>query len=242
MSEHLSSAPGARRGDTVRILVADDHTLLREALCDLLRSEPDFEVVAQAGNGEDTVRLAAEHRPDVILLDVEMPRNDPPMTVRRLLERDPGLRIIVLSMYDGQQLVQELLRLGVSGYLHKSTGREMLVSAVRDGDSGGGRTVTVSVSPASLRPGPTPGAGAEVLSERETEVLELVAQAMSNRQIAARLGIAEGTIKRHLRNVFAKLDAVSRIDAVNKAVERRLIPAPVRRPDTPFGRAPHRGC
>ncbi|AKJ11317.1 LuxR family transcriptional regulator [Streptomyces incarnatus] len=237
----MTAAPGARRGDTVRILVADDHTLLREALCDLLRAEPDFEVVAQAGNGEDAVRLAAEHRPDVVLLDVEMPRNDPPVTVRRLLERDPGLRIIVLSMYDGQPLVQELLRLGVRGYLHKSTGRETLVSAVRDRDGAGGQTVTVSVSPASLRPDPVPGGGAEVLSERETEVLALVAQAMSNRQVAARLGIAEGTIKRHLRNVFAKLDAVSRIDAVNKAVERRLIPAPVRRSDSAFGPGPHRG-
>ncbi|WP_406838529.1 response regulator [Streptomyces sp. AHU1] len=240
MNEHDEPGAGGEHGGTVRILVADDHTLLREALCDLLRTEPGFQVVAQAGNGEDAVRLAAEHRPDVVLLDIEMPRNDPPMTVRRLLERDPGLRIIVLSMYDGQQLVQELLRLGVSGYLHKSAGRETLVSAVRDGDGGSGRTVTVSVSPASLRAEPATPEG--TLSEREVEVLGLVAQAMSNRQIAVRLGIAEGTIKRHMRNIFAKLDAVSRIDAVNKAVERRLIPAPGRVPAEPrFGAGSRRG-
>ncbi|MCX4448406.1 response regulator [Streptomyces sp. NPDC087866] len=213
--------------ESVRILVADDHTLLREALCDLLRSEPGFEIVAQAGNGEDAIRLAAAHRPDVVLLDIEMPRNDPPATVRRLLQGDPGLRIIVLSMYDGQQLVQELLHLGISGYLHKSTGRETLISAVRSREGGGElRTVTVSVSPDSLRaPQPAPDS-AGGLSDREAEVLTLVAQAMSNRQIAVKLGIAEGTIKRHMRNIFTKLDAVSRIDAVNKAVERGLLPQP----------------
>ncbi|MFJ3090797.1 MULTISPECIES: response regulator transcription factor [unclassified Streptomyces] len=212
--------------ESVRILVADDHTLLREALCDLLRSEPGFEIVAQAGNGEDAIRLAAAHRPDVVLLDIEMPRNDPPATVRRLLQGDPGLRIIVLSMYDGQQLVQELLHLGISGYLHKSTGRETLISAVRSREGGELRTVTVSVSPDSLRaPQPVPDS-AGGLSDREAEVLTLVAQAMSNRQIAVKLGIAEGTIKRHMRNIFTKLDAVSRIDAVNKAVERGLLPQP----------------
>ncbi|TXS06459.1 DNA-binding response regulator [Streptomyces sp. col6] len=213
--------------ESVRILVADDHTLLREALCDLLRSEPGFEIVAQAGNGEDAIRLAAAHRPDVVLLDIEMPRNDPPATVRRLLQGDPGLRIIVLSMYDGQQLVQELLHLGISGYLHKSTGRETLISAVRSREGGGElRTVTVSVSPDSLRAPQQAPDSAGGLSDREAEVLTLVAQAMSNRQIAVKLGIAEGTIKRHMRNIFTKLDAVSRIDAVNKAVERGLLPQP----------------
>ncbi|MDT3398055.1 response regulator transcription factor [Streptomyces sp. B1866] len=209
--------------ETLRILVADDHTLLREALCDLLRLEPGFEIVAQAGNGEDAVRLAAQHRPDVVLLDIEMPRNDPPVTVRRLLQRDPALRIIVLSMYDGRHLVQELLSLGVRGYLHKSTGRETLVTAIRSGD-GDRRTVTVSVSPESLREAAPEPEGGGPLSERELEVLGHVAEAMSNRQIAGRLGIAEGTVKRHLRNIFSKLDAVSRIDAVNKATERALLP------------------
>ena len=208
----------------VRILVADDHTLLREALCDLLRAEADFEIVAQAGNGEDAISLAAEHRPDVVLLDIEMPRSDPPTTVRRLLQGDPTLPIVVLSMYDGQQLVQELLALGVRGYLHKSTGRETLVTAIRECAADVRRTVTVSISPDSLRrPSPEPD-GSGPLSERELEVLVHVAQAMSNRQVAGRLGIAEGTVKRHMRNIFSKLDAVSRIDAVNKATELGQLP------------------
>ncbi|MFD0329514.1 response regulator transcription factor [Streptacidiphilus monticola] len=96
----------------VRILVADDHTLLREALCDLLAAEPGFEVVAQAATGTETVRLAAAYRPDVVVLDIEMPENDPPTTVRRLLDQLPDVRIIVLSMDDSQFLVQGCSRSG----------------------------------------------------------------------------------------------------------------------------------
>lgn len=222
--------------DQVRILVADDHTLLREALCDLLRTEPGFEIVAQAGSGTDAIRMARQHRPDVVLLDIEMPENDPPATVRRLLEQDPAVRIIVVSMDDGQYLVRELLSLGVRGYLHKSVSRETLVSAIRQREDSGRRTVTVSVSPDSLRMGVNGADGQSALSVREVEVLTCAAQALSNRQIAGRLGITEGTVKRHLRNIFGKLDAVSRIDAVNKAVERSLIVAPTGRGSQGYGR------
>ncbi|ATL65633.1 response regulator [Nocardia terpenica] len=210
----------------IRILVADDHTLLRDALCDLLRSEPDFEIVAQAGTGTATVQLAAEHRPDVLLLDIEMPESNPPETVRRLLTNQPTLRIIVLSMHDEQQLVHQLLSLGVRGYLNKGTERQTLVSAIRQSVVEGPRTVTLSVSPDSLRARAEEPEDPGTLSMREREVLALVAEALSNRQIAGRLGITEGTVKRHLRNIFTKLDAVSRIDAVNRAMERSLIGGP----------------
>ncbi|MCX4747739.1 response regulator transcription factor [Kitasatospora sp. NBC_01287] len=225
MSEDLAQAgvTALADQDRVRILVADDHTLLRGALCDLLETEPGFEVVAQAGTGTEAIRMAGQHRPDVVLLDIEMPENDPPVTVRRILDRDPQIRIIVLSMDDGQRLVQELLSLGVRGYLHKSVSRETLISTIRQREESGRRTVTVSVSPESLRRATGEAGEAGGLSSREVEVLGWAAQALSNRQIAGRLGITEGTVKRHLRNIFGKLDAVSRIDAVNKAVERELI-------------------
>ncbi|RDI64164.1 response regulator [Nocardia pseudobrasiliensis] len=209
--------------DKIRILVADDHTLLREALCDLLRAEPDFEIVAQAGSGTATLQLAAEHRPDVLLLDLEMPEGDPPDTVRRLLAQDPTLRIIVLSMHDAQQLVQQLLSLGVRGYLHKGAGRYTLLSAIRQSVDDGPRTVTLSVSPESLRVRVAEPDDSGSLSAREKEVLMFVDEALSNRQISTRLGVTEATVKRHLRNIFAKLEAVSRIDAVNRAAERGLI-------------------
>jgi DNA-binding NarL/FixJ family response regulator len=201
----------------VRILVADDHTLLREALCELLATEPGFVVVAQAGSGAEAVRLAARHRPDVVLLDVEMPQNDPPVTVRRILAGDPDTRIIVLTMDDSPHLVAQLREAGVQGYLHKSVSRERLVTAVRQPP----RMPVPDAPPPWPVPAPPPAEGP--LSAREAEVLRWAAQALSNRQIGNRLGITEGTVKRHLRNTFTKLGAVSRIDAVNIAVDQGLI-------------------
>ncbi|AOS65593.1 response regulator [Actinoalloteichus hymeniacidonis] len=208
--------------DTIRILLVDDHTLLREAVRDVLLTEDDFTVVGEAGDGATAVGLAATTKPHVVLLDVEMPRSKPLETVERLLQVAPKARVIVLSMYDDPQLVREMLGLGIAGYLHKSIGQRDLINAIRSAGTGEGQ-VTVSVSREALA---LSGANAEVsgpLSSREIEVLALVSEAMSNRQIAGKLSITEGTVKRHLRNIFAKLGAMSRIDAVNKAVDLALI-------------------
>jgi two-component system, NarL family, nitrate/nitrite response regulator NarL len=197
--------------ERVRILLADDHTLLREALRDLLTAEPDFHVVAEAGDGDAALTLAAQTRPDVVLLDVEMPGHQPLRSVRQLAALNPPPKVIILSMYDDPGLVRELLKIGVYGYLHKGVSRADLVLAIR-GVSRNRQRLTISVpweSAAEDRPG--------ALSSREQEVLRLVASALSNRQIAGRLAISEGTVKRHMRNIFAKLGAVSRLDAVNKA-------------------------
>lgn len=212
----------------IRILAVDDHVLLREALCDLLSIEPDLEIVAQAGSGPEAVRLALRYKPDVILLDIEMPDTDPADTVRQLLADNPVLCIIILSMYDDAWLVTELVTLGVVGYLHKSSRRQTVISTIREVASGSG-TVTVSVSPRSLRtPTANPHDAGGLLSDRELEILNAVASALSNRQVATRLAISEPTVKRHLRNIFEKLGAVSRVDAVNKATELNLISRPGR--------------
>lgn len=243
--------------------------MLRSALCDILRLEPALEIVAEAGRGEDAVALALTHLPDLVLLDVEMPGQSAAETVRQLRAQVPSAKVLILSMYDDQPLIRELMALGVCAYLHKSATRETLVSALRlvatsdqqvvisvprqNGSSSrqpepaprGPRAPQQFSSPSAFaspsfgQPSLTPVAAATspVLSARELEVLQHVATAMSNRQIAVRLGITENTVKRHLRNIFGKLDAVSRIDAVNKAQQVGLGPSrltPAGRPGPPL--------
>ena len=199
--------------DRVRIVIVDDHTLLREALGDVLRLESDIAVVGEAGDADEAETVVRLTQPDIVLLDVEIPGGQPAEVTRRLAEASPHSRLIVLSMHDNPALVREMLDLGVHGYLHKSISRVDLAGAIR-GVHQHGERVVLSVSPAEHEAhGEEPG----LLSTREREVIALVAEALSNRQIAARLHITEGTVKRHLRNIFDKLGAVSRIDAVNKA-------------------------
>lgn len=204
------------------VLIVDDHRLLRETMREMLSVE-GLDVVGDTGDGGTAIALARETTPAVVLLDVEMPGHFPLETVRRLRAVSPRSRVIVLSMHDDPQLVRQMLQAGVSAYLHKSVSREDLVAAIRSALREGDQPVTVTVTrpgleaPADAGPGP--------LSARELEVLTLVGQALSNRQIASRLTITEGTVKRHLRNVFAKLNATSRLDAVNRGVAAGLIPA-----------------
>ncbi|MEO3872018.1 response regulator transcription factor [Nonomuraea sp. B12E4] len=207
-------------GERTTIVLADDHALFREGLRELLEAKDDLLVIGEAGDGEGAVLTVADKRPDLVLLDVEMPGADVIVTVKRIKAASPRTQIIVLSMHDGPQLVQGLLTAGIRGYLLKTARREELISAIRSVRIDDGRVV-LAVSRESLArlDEPTP----PLLSGREREVLELTAQALSNNQIAGRLSLTEATVKRHLHNVFVKLGAVSRIDAVNKAIEQDLI-------------------
>lgn len=210
-------APAA---DRIRVLIVDDHVIVREGLREILESQDDIEVVGEVGDSAGAVLLAVEKRPDVMILDVEIPGDDVTVTVGKIRRLAPETKIIILSMYEGPPLLQSLLAAGVRGYLAKSVHRDELVSAVRSACAEDGRIV-LKVSAASLAH--AIGHDSEVLSDRERDVLELTAQALSNSQIASRLNITEATVKRHLRNIFVKLGAVSRIDAVNKAVAASLI-------------------
>jgi DNA-binding NarL/FixJ family response regulator len=199
------------------ILIVDDHALVREGLREILETLEDMRVVGEAADSALTVTLAAEHKPDIVLLDVKIPGADVTTTVSQIRKYSPSSQIIILSMYEGPQLVQDLLAAGIRGYLLKSVHWQELVVAIRAIRADSNRVI-LGVSRESLRDvqqGPLPG----ILSGRDLEVLDLVAQALSNGQIATRLGLTEATVKRHLRNVFVKLGAVSRLDAVNKAKE-----------------------
>jgi DNA-binding NarL/FixJ family response regulator len=202
------------------VLIVDDHALVREGVREILEYQDDLEVVGEAGDSEAAVALTAEKRPHVVLLDIEIPGDDVTTTVGRIRKRSPHTAVLILSMYEGPQLLQSLLQVGVRGYLLKSVTRHELVSAIRSVRLDKKRVV-VSVSRESIAA--SQAVAPMLLSEREREVLELTAQALSNRQIASQLSLTEATVKRHLRNIFVKLGAASRIDAVNKAVAASLI-------------------
>lgn len=203
----------------IRIVVADDHTLLREALCETLLAEEEFVISGVAGTGEEVLAVAGASRPDIVLLDVGMPQNDPLETVARLHQISPQPKVIILTMHDRADLVRRLIDAGVASYLSKHVSRNYLVTAIRGAYEGQGVTIAV---PSGFTVGSN-AAQSIVLSPRELEVLTLVADALSNRQIASRLSITEGTVKRHLRNVFEKLGAASRMEAVRTAREAALI-------------------
>jgi DNA-binding NarL/FixJ family response regulator len=204
-------------GGHTRILIVDDHTLVREGLREILQTQPDMIVVGQAGDSATAVTLAGKEQPDVILLDIEIPGGEVTATIREMRNRSPRSRVIVLSMHEGAQLVHRLLAEGIHGYLLKSIHWQELAVAIRAISSDGSRVI-LGVSPESLLHAGQERA-TDGLSAREREVLDLVAHALSNSQIASRLGLTEATVKRHLRNIFSKLGAVSRLDAVNKAAE-----------------------
>jgi DNA-binding NarL/FixJ family response regulator len=218
--------------DVIRVVLVDDHALMREGLREILTAQQDIIVVGEAGGSSGAVAVVAAVKPDVVLLDVEMPGDDVTVTVRKMKAASPSTEIIILSMYDSRHLVQSLLALGIKGYLLKSVAGEQVVAAIRsamaDKDN-----IVLSISAQSLSQAAEPD---DVLSEREIAVLQLAASAMSNIQIASRLSLTEATVKRHLHNIFTKLGAVSRIDAVNKAIARSLILPPG--PDSDTG--PHR--
>jgi DNA-binding NarL/FixJ family response regulator len=197
------------------ILIVNDHAIVREGLHGLLMAYDDMLVAGEAGDLATAAALATRGRPDIILLDIGIPDGDDGTAVRQLRASSPASRVIIVSRRESPELVQAALEAGARGYLPMNIQGQELVVAIRailaDPDR-----IVLGVSRASLGYGGS-ARGPGTLSEREREILALVGQALSNRQIASRLSVTEATVKRHLRNIFVKLGAVSRIDAVNKA-------------------------
>ncbi|UUU22350.1 response regulator [Streptomyces sp. DSM 40750] len=210
----------------LRIVLADDHTLFREALSDLLSRHDELVVVGHASTGGEAVRAAASLRPDVVLLDLRMPEHQGTGTLQSILHASPGTRVYILSALIDPLLVRELMAAGASGYLHKGINRYELVRTLTG--AADDQEPSAPASPPVEAPRPK-----AAFSRREDQILKCVASAMSNRQIAATLGITEGSVKRHLHNVFRKLGAVSRLDAVNKAVAAALILPPAAANEAP---------
>jgi DNA-binding NarL/FixJ family response regulator len=215
---------------TIRILLVDDQALFREGLRILLSSQPDFDVVAEAANGEEALRQAAVHQPDVVLMDLRMPVLDGVAATRRMHELYPVTRVIALTTFDEDEYIFEGLRAGAFGYLLKDVPSQKLFEAIYAANRGEYflmPSVTARVmkefsrlprsQPVQTPPNQSP------LSEREKQILRMVARGASNKEIAEELVIAEGTVKNHLSNIFDKLEARDRMQAVLKSKEMGII-------------------
>ncbi|ESR00157.1 transcriptional regulator [Stutzerimonas chloritidismutans AW-1] len=202
---------------TARILLVDDHPMMRRGVRDLLELEDDLEVVAEAGNGEDAIKLAQQTEPDLILMDLNMLGIDGLETTRRMRDADIDARIIMFTVSDEQSHVLEALRNGADGYLLKDMDAEQLIEQIRIAATGrmalSPELTQVLAEAIRVRPKPTGQVQFSSLTKREKEVLRLIAKGQSNKMIARKLGITEGTVKVHVKNLLHKLGLRSRVEA-----------------------------
>ncbi len=198
----------------IRVLVADDHPVVRQGLCTMLELEDDIEVVARAADGEEAVVMARREHPDITLLDVQMPVLDGIEALRRIRSEDPEARVIVLTTYRNEDYIFPSLRAGARGYLLKDSSREQLAGAIR----------AVAAGESLLDPDMVDAANdAGGLTARELEVLSLMADGHNNGQIATTLFVSENTVKTHVSKIFAKLGCRDRAAAVLVGWKRHLI-------------------
>ncbi len=208
----------------IEILIADDHAFVREGTRRILEQEPDLEVVAEAGDGEEAVRLASDLKPDVAIVDVAMPKLDGIEATRRIKALCPSVAVLVLSAYDDDQFVFGLLEAGAAGYLLKSVRGHEIVDAIRAVDAGESvlhpsvarKVLNRFASVSSKAQGKKP---LGLLTEREMEVLKLVTKGLSNKDIADGLSLSVRTVQGHLANIFNKLRVSSRTEAVVHALK-----------------------
>ncbi|MFC9972338.1 response regulator [Spirillospora sp. NPDC127200] len=205
----------------LRIILADDHTVMRAGVGALLAAEPDIEIVGEAGDGREAVRLAGLHAPDVALLDLRMPGMDGVAATAEIGARHPGTRVLILTTYDTDTEIERAVEAGAVGYLLKDATREQLAAAIRA--AARGETVLAPrVAQKLVARMRAPAQAA--LTSREAQVLRAVADGLTNAEIGERLVVAEATVKTHLLRIFAKLDVNDRTRAVVVAMERGLLP------------------
>jgi DNA-binding NarL/FixJ family response regulator len=204
----------------IHLVIADDHLVVRDGLRGMLESQPDFEVVGEASNGEEAVHLASSLKPEVVLMDLRMPVMDGVTAIRQIKDNQPGVQVLVLTTYDSDADILPAIEAGATGYLLKDISREELYSAVRA--TARGESVLAPGVAARLI-GRMRAPAEEQLSRRELEVLQLVAEGCSNSEIASALHISQATVKSHLVHIFGKLGVSDRTAAVTVALQRGIM-------------------
>ena len=206
--------------ESIRILISDDHPVVRAGLSGMINGEPGFKVVGEAGNGKEAIAMTGELNPDVVLMDLRMPEMDGVTAIGHIKADHPEVNILVLTTYESDADILRAIEMGATGYLLKDTPREELFGAIR----------MVAEGKSPLDPGVATrlmqrmrGSDEEGLSTREIEVLELVARGTSNKEIAKRLWVSETTVKSHMLHIFDKLGVTDRTAAVTAALKRGII-------------------
>ncbi len=212
--------------EAIRVLIVDDHTVVRDGLTAMLGRERDFNVVGEAANGVQAVERTRRLKPDVILMDLRMPELDGVQAMRQIREDDPDVKFLVLTTYDSDEYIFDAIEAGAKGYLLKDTSREELFRALRAA-SRDESLIEPAVAGKVLdrlarlsRQATTDG---ETLSEREVEVLQHLAKGSANKEIASVLSISESTVKTHVADIFHKLEVNGRMEAVTKAMQKGII-------------------
>ena len=206
---------------TIRALLADDHTMFRQGLATLLASYEGVEVVVETANDEGAVTLAQKNKPDVVIMEVQMPFERAKENLKRMREVSPPPKVIIVTMFENPRYVRELMSVGASAYLMKSSSVEHLLAAIRTAVFDPEAENVVGI-PRSMLEKPESGATGTI-SARELEILLLAAKGLSNRQIAKKINVADATVKRHLANAYNKMEVGSRGEAVRKALSEEWI-------------------
>jgi two-component system NarL family response regulator len=201
----------------IRVILADDHPVVRDGLAAIVNQQPDMQVIAEAGDGEEAIKLYEQHLPDVMVLDLRMPKRDGVQVVQSVLERHPKACMLIMTTFDGDEDIFRSLSQGAKGYILKDAPRTEILTAIRAVSQDRPYTSSTVAAKALQR------MAKPSLTQRELSVLQEIAQGRSNKDIARRLSITEGTAKTHVKSILTKLDAISRTEAVAVAHKRGLI-------------------
>jgi DNA-binding NarL/FixJ family response regulator len=208
--------------EKICVLIADDHTLFREGLVSLLDSVPDIEVVASVQDGEQSIKAAVEHLPDVILMDLQMPEVNGIEATRRIIETSPNIGVIMVTMFEDDDSVFAAMRAGARGYILKGADQDDMVRAIRAvarGEALFGPSIAKRLMNYFYPSAQPPPQAFPELTEREREILELVAQGLANAEIAGKLSISLKTVRNHVSNIFNKMQVTDRVQAALRARE-----------------------